>query len=113
MVEALHKLGTNFVRFQIDSEGQRWYIVGCYLTPDDVLTILPIVMDIFQCYCGTKLLVEGEFNSHLYVPDRSKRYKDITVALAAVGLEEILEQFLPRQRPWDRDRRTWSMVQSG
>ena len=38
-MEVLHICGANVVRFQMASGGQRWYIIGCYLAPDDALTI--------------------------------------------------------------------------
>ena len=38
-VEALHLYGANVVSFQLELDGQRWYLVGCYLAPDKASTI--------------------------------------------------------------------------
>ena len=34
-VEAVRKFGPNLVGFQLATGAQRWYIIGCYLAPDD------------------------------------------------------------------------------
>ena len=38
-VEAVQKFGPNVIGFQLATGARRWYIVGCYLTPDDTSTI--------------------------------------------------------------------------
>ena len=38
-VKALQQFGTNVVRFQLMTWEWQWYIVGCYLSPHDALTI--------------------------------------------------------------------------
>ena len=38
-VEAVRKYGPNVIGFQLVMGAQRWYIMGCYLTPNDTLTI--------------------------------------------------------------------------
>ena len=43
-LEALHLHGPNEFSFQMVSGGQRWNIVGCYITPDGALTIEIIIM---------------------------------------------------------------------
>ena len=42
-VEALKQLGPSFIRFQMATGARRWYIVGCYLAPDDTLTIKRVI----------------------------------------------------------------------
>ena len=34
-VEALQIYGANIIRFQLVSGDRQWFIVGCYLAPDD------------------------------------------------------------------------------
>ena len=38
-VKAFQIHGENVASFQMELGGQRWYIVGCYLDPDDASTI--------------------------------------------------------------------------
>ena len=38
-VEVVQQFGPNVVGFQMVTVERRWYIVGCYLAPDDTLTI--------------------------------------------------------------------------
>ena len=42
-VEAVRKFGPNVVRFQLATGARRWYIIGCYLAPDDTSTIESVV----------------------------------------------------------------------
>ena len=35
----MRKYGLNVIVFQLVTGARRWYIVGCYLAPDDTLTI--------------------------------------------------------------------------
>ena len=42
-VEAIQQFGTHVVGFQLATGERRWYIVGCYLAPDDTLTIESVV----------------------------------------------------------------------
>ena len=38
-VEAMRQFGPNVVGFQLATGARRWYIIGCYLAPDDTLKI--------------------------------------------------------------------------
>ena len=39
VVEAIQKFGPNVVGFQLEMGERQWYIVGCYLDPNNNLTI--------------------------------------------------------------------------
>ena len=67
-VEAVQKFGTNVVGFQMATGARRWYIVGCYLAPDDTLTIESVVDTLKERPMGSELLVAGDFNSNLADP---------------------------------------------
>ena len=49
----------------------------------------------------------------LLEPEGDRRGEEITSYLTMEGLEDILVHFLPLQRPWFQDGRTWSMVWLG
>ena len=52
-------------------------------------------------------------NVNLAEPEGDRREEDIAAKMATEGLEDMSAHFLPRQRPWCRDGRTWSMLQKG
>ena len=56
------------VSFQLASGGQRWHIVGCYLSPYNASTIEGVVAAIVQRPRGGALLVVGDFNTDLENP---------------------------------------------
>ena len=38
-VEEVRQYGPNVLSFEVVSGRRRWYIIGCYLSPDDAQTI--------------------------------------------------------------------------
>ena len=58
-VEAVQQFQPNVVVFQLETGGRRWYIVGCYLAPDDTSTIESVVVALKERPRGAKLLVAG------------------------------------------------------
>ena len=42
-VEAVQQFGPNVIGFQLATGARQWYIVGCYLVPDDTSTIERVV----------------------------------------------------------------------
>ena len=42
-VEAIQQFEPNAVGFQMATGDQRWYIIGCYLAPDNTLTMESVV----------------------------------------------------------------------
>ena len=68
LVEAVQQFGPNVVGFQLETGEPRWYIVGCYLAPDNTLTIESVVAALKERPRGAKLLVEGDFNAKLSEP---------------------------------------------
>ena len=109
----MRKYGPNVIGFQQATGARRWYIVGCYLAPDDTSTIDRVVEALKERSKGAELLVAGDMNANLADPEGYWRGGDIAAALATEGLEDMLVHFLPRGRPWCRDWRTWSMLQEG
>ena len=112
-VETVQKFRTNAVGFQLATGERRWYIVGCYLAPNDTLTIESVVAALKEHPGGAKLLVAGDLNVNLAEPEGDQRGEDIAASMAKEGLEDMLAHFLPRRRSWCRDGRTWSMIREG
>ena len=68
-VEALHNYRTNVVSFHLASGDSRWFIVGCYLSPDRTLTVEDVVGDISKCPQRAALLLVVDFNTDLVAPE--------------------------------------------
>ena len=68
-VEAVQHFGTNAVGFQMATGDQRWYIVGCYLAPNNPFIIESVVAALKERPRGAKLLVAGDLNVNLADPE--------------------------------------------
>ena len=99
--------------FELATGARRWYIIGCYLAPDDTLTIERVVAALKDRPKGTALVVAGDLNTDLEDPENDRRGTGITAAMTAAGVEDITAHFIPRRRRWGRERRTWSMLREG
>ena len=61
----------------------------------------------------TEMIFAGDLNVNLERTGGWGRYEDIATLVAKTGLEDILEHFLLRLRPWRRDRQSWETVRQG
>ena len=98
-LEALCLHGPKVFRFQLALVRQRWYVVGWYIALDGALTIEDIVAAIGHRSRVEDLLVAGNFNAYLAVPEVNARGKDIDVALANAGLEEMRNHLILCHKP--------------
>ena len=72
-VEDIHKFDTNDIGFQISRDERLWYIIGCYLAPDDTLTINSFVAALKELPQGLEMLVAGDLNADLEEPEGDQR----------------------------------------
>ena len=112
-VEEVRPYGPNVINFEVVTGRRRWYIIGCYLAPDDARTIERVVTDLSDQPRGTALIVAGDINTDLGDMACNERGTAIAAAITEAGLEDMTAHFLPRKRKWGRERRTWSMVRGG
>ena len=68
-VKVLKQHKRKILSFQVVSGGQRWLVIGCYLFPNNVVTIKHVAASIFQRPCMAELLVDGDFNTYLTAPE--------------------------------------------
>ena len=61
-VEVVQKFWSKVVGFQMVTGEWRWYIIGCYLAPDDTSMIEIVVTAPKEQPRDAELLVAGEFN---------------------------------------------------
>ena len=112
-VEATQQLRSNVVGFQLATGERRWYIIRCYLAPNDTSTIESVVAALKERPRGSEMLVAGDLNANLDHPEGYRREEEIAAALIEAGFEYMSSHFILQQRPWCRDVRTWSMVWLG
>ena len=81
-LESVQKFGPNVVGFHLVTGARRWYIVGCYLAPDDTLTIESVVAALKERPRGPESnddtlyhrgVVGGEVTSHDVPPPLPRR----------------------------------------
>ena len=63
--EALQQFGPNVISFQIVMGYRIWYIVICYLVPNNASVIENVIASLGECPHGSKLLMAGNFNANL------------------------------------------------
>ena len=81
-VEAIRICGVNVVSFYMALGGRKWFIVGCYLAPDDTSTIYEVFADISQRPQGSALLVVVYFITDLVVKEGRARDEYIAAAMS-------------------------------
>ena len=72
-VEAVRQFGPNVVSFHLETGARRWYIIGCYLAPDNTSRIESVVAALKERPRGTALIVVGDLNSTLSDPENDGR----------------------------------------
>ena len=112
-VEAVREYGPNVLSFEVATGARRWYIIGCYLSPNDAQTIERVVTALGDQPRGTALLVVGGLNTDLGAVENDRRGSEIAAEMTEAGVEDMTTHLLPRKRPWGRELRTWIMVREG
>ena len=87
--------------------------MGCYIPPSDASAIEDVAAAIRDRPYGAKILVANDLNANLAEPEGTPQAEAIADELAAVGLLDMGLHFLPRSKPWLKDRYTWRMHQDG
>ena len=72
-VEAVRKYGLNMIGFQMATGERRWYIMGCYLAPDNISTIERVVKALWDPPKVAELLVAGDLNINPAAPEGYRR----------------------------------------
>ena len=101
-MEAVWEYGTNVLSFEVATGSRRWYIVGCYLSPEDADTIDQLVTSLVDIPKGTALIVVGDLNTDLGDAESDRRGSEIAAAMTEAGVEDMTAHFLPRKREWGR-----------
>ena len=73
--------GRNVLSFEVTMGARRWYIIGCYLAPDDADTIDRVVTALGYRPKGTALIVAGDLNTILGDAESDRRGSEIATAM--------------------------------
>ena len=87
-MEEVSTYGPNVLSFEVVTGRRRWYIIGCYIAPDDARTIERVITAMGDQSRGTALIVAGEFNTDLGEMASDGRGIEIAAALTEAGLED-------------------------
>ena len=87
--------------------------MGCYLAPGNRTTIQYMEAEMAQKPRGMELIIAGGLNVDLGKEVGWVRDKEITVAVATPGLDDIAGRFFLRQRTSCQDQRTCAKVRQG
>ena len=88
-VEEVRPYGPNVISFEVVTGRRRWYIILCYLAPDDDRTIEQVVMAIGDQPRGTALVVVGDLNTDLGDMKCDGRGTEISAAITEAGLGTV------------------------
>ena len=88
-VEEVRPYGPNVISFEVLTGRRRWYIIGCYLAPDDARTIDQVFTALGDQPQGTALIVAGDLNTDLGDMACDGRGTEIAAAITEAGLEDI------------------------
>ena len=99
-MKAVQQLGPKAVGFHLETGDCLWYIIRCYLVPDNTSTIESVVTALKERPRGAELLVAGDFNVNLADPEGDRRGENIVAAMATEGFEDMSEYFLLLRRSW-------------
>ena len=84
-VEAVREYGPNVLSFNVATGARGWYIIGCYLAPDNADTIERVVTALGDRPKGTALIVAGDLNRDLEDSESNKRGSEIAAAMTRRG----------------------------
>ena len=76
----------NVASFQLESGGRKWFVIGCYIAPNNDAMVEGVISAIVKLPRRTALLVAGNFNADLDVPEGGLCKEDIAAAMTTPGL---------------------------
>ena len=99
-MEAVWEYGPNVLSFEVATGDWRWYIIVCYLVPDDAETIERVVAALGDKPRGTALIVVGDLNTNLGDTENDRRRSESAAAMTEAKVEDMTAHFLPRGLRW-------------
>ncbi len=81
--------GPNVLSFQLVSGATRWYIVGCYILPNNLTTLMHVKQAWQACPWGCLPILLGNLTINLAAP-RDNRNKAIAEQVDAMALSDFV-----------------------
>jgi hypothetical protein len=107
-VEEVELRGPNVLSFQLVSGATRYYIVGCYILPNNLTTLTHVKQAWMASPKGCLPVVLGDLNINLAAP-RDKQDKMIAKQVDAMNLVDMSSHFCQRRGRNSHGRWTWRM----
>ena len=107
-IEQVEIRGPNVLSFQLVSGAARWYIIGCYIPPNDLTTLTHVDEAWRACPKGCLPILLGDLNVNLAAP-RNNRDDTIADQVDAMALIDMSTHFRQRRGRRSRGRWTWRM----
>ena len=111
-VKEVELQGPNVLSFQLVSGATRYYIVGCYIPPNNLTTLTHIEQAWMACPKGCLPIMLGDLNVNLAAP-RDKPDKTIAEQVDAMNLVDMSSRFRQRRGKNSHGRWTWRMRRGG
>ncbi len=100
--------GLTVLTFQFNLGTTRWYIIGCYIPPNDLTTLTHVIQVWQDCPKGSLPIILGDLNINLAAP-RDKRDETIAELVDTMVLVDMSSHFCQRHGKLSQGRRTWRM----
>jgi hypothetical protein len=107
-IEDVELRGPNVLSFQLVSGATRWYIMGCYIPPTDLTTLMHVDEAWRACPKGCLPILFGDLNVNLSAPC-NKCNNTIAKQVDAMALINMSSHFRQRHGRRSRVRWTWRM----
>jgi hypothetical protein len=100
--------GLNVLSFLLVSGATRYYILGCYIPPNDLTTLTHIKQAWMACPKGCLPIVLGDLNTNLAAP-RDEHDETIAEQVDTMNLVDMSSPFRQRRGNNSNGRWTWQM----
>ncbi len=90
----------------------RFYVVGCYIPPSDLETLMYIGKAWSACQTGAHPILAGDLNINLHAP-HTEREETIAEQVDSMNLVDMSRHFCQRSEKRLRGRWTWWMRRGG
>jgi hypothetical protein len=95
-VKEVEMRGPNVLSFQLVTSAARYYIVGCYIPPNDLTTLTHVKQAWTACPKGCLPIVIGDLNTNLAAPCKEQD-KTIAEQVDNINLVDMSRRFRQRQ----------------
>jgi hypothetical protein len=111
-VEETQIWGPNVISMHLMMGSTQFFIVGCYMPPSDLETLVCIDKAWRECPKGAHPILVGDLNLNLHAP-HTKREETIAKQVNAMDLVDMSRHFCQRLGTRLRGRWTWQMRREG